>query len=56
MKSEVIAKASEFSFLGLEEKVESTKRIIQVKWNRPMASWYKLNSGGATQGALEEEE
>lgn len=21
-----------------------------------MASWYKLNSGGATQGALEEEE
>ena len=56
MKSEVIAKASEFSFLSLEKKVESTKRIIQVKWNRPMASWYKLNFGGATQGALEKEE
>ena len=45
---EVITKAAEFSFLG----VNGRKASIQVGWTLPPVQWVKLNSDGSSMGNL----
>ena len=47
---EVITKAAEFSFLGMNGRKARVKTIIQVGWTLPPVQWVKLNSDGSSMG------
>ena len=50
LKVETISKATEFVFLGLENKHHTHQTTIQVKWIAPLMNWYKVNSNGSSLG------
>ena len=54
LKEETLAKAFEFAFLGLNEKLQCTLAVIQVQWYLPPSpphdNWFKLNSDGSSLG------
>ena len=50
LKVETISKATEFVFLGLENKHHTHQTIIRVKWIALLMNWYKVNSNGSSLG------
>ena len=52
LNSETCARAAEYTFIGSDCKQRLPNHIIQVKWNRPAAGWFKLNSDGSSLGNL----
>ena len=50
LKVETISKATEFVFLGLENKHHTHQTTIRVKWIAPFMNWYKVNSNGSSLG------
>ena len=46
LKSDTIAKATEFAFFGVNGKVKRLVVSVQVRWHPPPMNWYKLNSLG----------
>ena len=50
LKPTVLAKAVEFAYIGINEKLNTTHRSIQVRWTKPPLSWQKLNSDGSSIG------
>ena len=53
LKVETLAKASEFAFLGLNERHQRTLSVIQVQWHPPPpppVDWFKLNLDGFSLG------
>ena len=50
LKVETISKATEFVFLGLENKHHTHQTTIRVKWIAPLMNWYKVNSNGSSLG------
>lgn len=50
LKAEIITKATEFAFLGLDGKTHTHQVTIQVKWFAPPVNWYKVNSDGSSLG------
>ena len=52
LKVETISKATEFVFLGLENKHHTHQTIIRVKWIALLMNWYKVNSNGSSLGNL----
>lgn len=51
-RDEVIAKAAEFAFLGVNGKHARMRTTIQVRWNLPPTHWFKLSSDGSSMGNL----
>ena len=47
---EVITKAAEFAFLGVNGKNVRVKTTVQVRWTSPPVQWVKLNSDGSSMG------
>nr|POE64125.1 putative ribonuclease h protein [Quercus suber]POF10141.1 putative ribonuclease h protein [Quercus suber] len=52
LMTEAFAKASEFAYLGLNDKVRHSIIPIQVQWFPPPNNWFKLNSDGSSMGNL----
>ena len=52
LRAETLAMASEIAYLGLNEKKETTRQTIQVKWLWPPINWFKVNSNGSSLGNL----
>nr|POE96878.1 hypothetical protein CFP56_78829 [Quercus suber]POF10359.1 hypothetical protein CFP56_46223 [Quercus suber]POF10360.1 hypothetical protein CFP56_46224 [Quercus suber] len=52
LKYEVLAKANEFAYIGINGKLTISHRIIRVSWLKPPMSWYKLNLDGLLLGNL----
>lgn len=52
LKAEIITKATEFAFLGLDGKTHTHQVTIQVKWFAPPVNWYKVNSDDSSLGNL----
>ncbi|KAK7840309.1 hypothetical protein CFP56_016815, partial [Quercus suber] len=50
LKVEVLAKATEYVFVGANVHSAPTKSTIQVKWLQPPVNWFKLNSDGSSLG------
>ncbi|KAF3946154.1 hypothetical protein CMV_027546 [Castanea mollissima] len=50
LKFDVLTKATEFSYIGLNAKHTSTRRQIVVRWGFPHSTWFKLNSDGSSLG------
>ena len=48
LKTETISKATEFAFLGLDDKYHTHQATIWVKWIAPLVNWYKVNSDGSS--------
>lgn len=48
----MLAKATKFAFLGVNEKNGKMKTTIQVKWIMSPAQWFHLNSDGSSMGNL----
>ena len=47
---EAIAKAAEFAFLGVNERLRCSLTVIQIWWHPPPENWFKLNSNGSSLG------
>ena len=47
---EVITKAAEFAFSGVNGKNVRVKTTVQVRWTSPPVQWVKLNSDGSSMG------
>ena len=47
---DVLTKASEFAYIGINAKQTSNRRQIVVSWCFPPPSWFKLNSDGSSLG------
>ena len=47
---DVLAKASEFVYIGINAKQTSNRRQIAISWCFPPPSWFKLNSDGSSLG------
>ena len=47
---DVLVKASEFAYIGINAKQTSNRRQIAVSWCFPPPSWFKLNSDGSSLG------
>lgn len=52
LKSNVLAKAMEFAYLGIHAKQTSNRRQIAINWCFPPPTWFKLNSDGSSLGNL----
>ena len=50
LKPSVLAKVVEFAYIGINEKLNTTHRSIQVRWTKPPLSWHKLNLDGSSIG------
>ncbi|KAK7828809.1 putative ribonuclease h protein [Quercus suber] len=50
LKVEVLAKVTEYVFIGANIHSAPTKSTIQVKWLQPLVNWFKLNSDGSSLG------
>ena len=50
LKSDTIARATEFAFLGVNGKVKRPVFSVQVWWHPPPENWYKLNLDGFSLG------
>ena len=50
LTSETYAHAADYIFIGSDCKQRIQKHIIQVKWSRLAAGWFKLNSNGSSLG------
>nr|POE80558.1 putative ribonuclease h protein [Quercus suber] len=50
LKSDTIARATEFAFLGVNGKVKRSVVFVQLWWHPPPENWYKLNSDGSSLG------
>lgn len=50
LMTETLAKASEFAYLGLNDRVRRSIIPIQVRWFPPTDNWFKLNSDGSSMG------
>jgi len=50
LKPDVLSKAVEFAYIGINGKQAMNRRNIQVRWIKPPLSWYKLNSDGSSLG------
>ena len=51
--AETLAKASKFSYLGLNERLRRPVISIQVQQYHPLENWYKLNSNDFSLGNLD---
>ena len=49
-KSNIIAKAVEYAFLGVNESKKRILGTIFVKWEPPSQNWHKLNTDGFSLG------
>ena len=49
-KSNIIAKAVEYAFLGVNETKKRILGTIFVKWEPPSQNWHKLNTDGSSLG------
>ena len=47
---DVLAKALEFAYIGINAKQTSNQRQIAVSWCFPPSTWFKLNSDGSSLG------
>nr|POE83939.1 hypothetical protein CFP56_51201 [Quercus suber] len=52
LKVEVLAKATEYVFVGANVHSAPTKSTIQVKWLQLPVNWFKVNSDGSSLGNL----
>lgn len=50
LKDEVLWKASEFAFIGINKKQARTCTKIKVNWIKPPLNWFKLNLNGLSLG------
>ena len=50
LKSDVLAKAAEYVYYGVNSRFSPTRSIIQIKWLHPPLNWVKLNSDGPSLG------
>ena len=50
LKSDVLAKAAEYVYYGVNSRFSPTRSIIQIKWLQPPLNWVKLNSDGPSLG------
>lgn len=52
LMTEMLAKAFEFAYLGLNDRVRPSVISIKVWWSPPPKSWFKLNSDGSSLGNI----
>ncbi|KAK7845491.1 putative ribonuclease h protein [Quercus suber] len=52
LMEETISKATEFTFLGVNERARRPQTIIQVQWFSPLERWFKLNTDRSSSGNL----
>ena len=50
LKKDVVAKATEFSPLGVNAGAKGLRTTIQIHWQRPPKNWVKLNTNGSSLG------
>ena len=50
LKREVMAKATEFAFLGANDRPGGHRTTIKINWHRPSENWVKLNTDGSSIG------
>ena len=50
LKIETLTKATEFAYLGLNERVKQSIIPIQVRWLPPPNDWVMLNIDGSSMG------
>ena len=47
LATEIIHRAMEFTFCASTCAKASSRIIMQVRWEKPQAGWFKLNTDGA---------
>ena len=50
LKKDVVAKATEFSPLGVNARAKGLRTTIQIHWQRPPKNWVKLNTDRSSLG------
>lgn len=50
LKQDVVAKATEFSLLGVNARTKDLRTTIKIHWQCPLENWIKLNTDGLSLG------